>query len=301
MKPILLMWFNLRPCVEAFGATDEQVARWRSYVPELEVIHAKSQEEFVRNISKATYIFSYHFSEPWIALATRLKWLMTPAAGKELLGAELPPRIRSTNGKFHGKIMGETAVGMLLAARRGLLPGLGLASMEHPWPEHIGGQRIIAGSHAIILGYGNIGKHIGMRLEALGVRVTGITHANLHLLDNLIPTADALFLALPATNETHHILSKARIDALPRHAVVVNVGRGNAIDEPALCDALREQRLFAAFLDVTSQEPYPATGELLHTPRCYLLPHLSASAPDYLDLAFEEWLDLYSREYKSHA
>ncbi len=300
MKKVLLMWFSLRPNVEAFGASDEQVARWASKIPELEVIHAKSQEEFVRNLPKADYIFSYHFSEVWLPLAIRLKWLMTPAAGKELLGAELPPQIRSTNGKFHGKIMGETAVGMLLAVRRGLLPGLGLSSVEAPWPEAIGGQRIIAGSRAVILGYGNIGKHIGARLEALGVKVTGVTHANLDRLDEYLPEADALFLALPATDETKHILSAARIAKLPPHGVVINVGRGNAIDERALCAALREKRLFAAFLDVMSQEPYPAAGELLHTERCYLLPHLSASAPDYLDLAFDEWLELYTREYKEH-
>lgn len=299
MKPVLLLWFSLRPAVRDFAATDEQVARWRARVPELEIIHAKSQEEFVRNLSKATYVITYHFAEAWCSLAYRLKWIATPAAGKEVLGAVIPERIRLTNGTFHGRRMAETAIGMLLAVRRGLLPGLGLCSPETPWPEGIRGLRGLGGSHAVILGYGNIGRHIGRGLEAMQVRVTGVTRANLDRLDALLPTADALFLALPATPETDRILSAERIALLPPHAVVVNVGRGNAVDEPALCAALREGRLHAAFLDVASQEPYPADGPLLHTGRCFLLPHISAVSPDYLDLAFDEWLEIYERDYKT--
>lgn len=299
MKPVLLLWFSLRPPVKDFSATDEQVTRWRARVPELEIIHAKSQEEFVKNLSKATYVITYHFAQTWCSLAYRLKWIATPAAGKEVLGADIPDRIRLTNGTFHGRRMAETALGMLLSVRRGLLPGLGLCSPESPWPEGIRGLRALDGSHAVILGYGNIGRHIGRLLEGLNVRVTGVRRANLDKLDGLLPTADALFLALPATPETDKILNAERLALLPPHAVVINVGRGNAIDEDALSAALREKRLHAAFLDVASEEPYPADGQLLHTERCFLMPHVSAVAPDYLDLAFDEWMEIYERDYKA--
>ncbi len=291
MKPVLLIWLTLREVAE-FTATEAQVNAWREKVPELEVIFARSQEEFVKNLSRATYAFTFRFSEAWLPLTYKLKWLATPAAGKEVLGADLPDRIRLTLGTFHGEIMAESAIGMLLAVRRGLLPGLGLGTPEEPWPVHTPGRTTLAGSHAVILGYGNIGKAIAQKLNALGVRTTGVRRANLGELDTLLPTADALFLALPATPETDNLLSAARIALLPSHAVVVNVGRGNAIDEGALCEALRNQKLHAAFLDVMKEEPY-AGGPLLETPRCYILPHASAFAPDYLDRAFAEWLDLY--------
>lgn len=294
MKPVLLIWLTLRG-VKDFTASEEQVARWSEQVPELTVIFAKTQEEFVRNLSKATYIFASTFSEAWLGLTFRAKWIATPAAGKELLGP-IPSRLKATFGTFHGDIMAETAVGMLLAVRRGLLPGLGLGTKEDPWPVFLPGRTTIYNTHAVILGYGHIGKKIEEKLKALGVRCTGVSRANLHLLDELLLTADALFLALPETPETNNILNAKRIASLPQHGVVINVGRGNAIDEKALCDALTNNRLWAAFLDVMHEEPYPG-GPLIDTPRCYILPHASAFAPDYLDRAFEEWLAIYHKEF----
>lgn len=293
-KPILLIWLTLRE-VDEFTVTEEQIQRWQQAVPELEIIYAKTQEEFIRNLSKATYIYCFKFSEAWLGLTYRAKWMATPGAGKELLGS-VPERLNPTFGTFHGEIMAETVVGMLLSVRRGLLPGLGLGDAKDPWPVHVPGRTTIAGSHAVILGYGNIGQCIGKKLAALGTRITGIRRANLDQLEELLPTADALILALPQTPETNHILNAKRIAKLPKHSVVINVGRGNAIDEKALCAALREERLWAAFLDVMQEEPYTG-GLLTETPRCYILPHASAFAPDYLDRSFAEWLTIYRTQY----
>lgn len=295
--PILLIWLDFRSSVKVFTATVEQIDRWQRRVPELKIIHARSQEEFVRNLAKATYIFTFRFSEAWLPLTYRAKWLATPAAGQELLGCRLPERIRLTQGTFHGKLISETVLGMLLALRRGLLPGLGLCSPEQPWPEELQGKCGISGSSAVILGYGHIGQQIGHLLEAVGVHVSGINHRNFSTLETLLPTSDALILALPATSETNHIIDASLLTLLPRHAVLINIGRGNAIDESALCSALNANQIYAAFLDVAHEEPYPSAGLLLHTPHCFLLPHVSGVAPDYLDQAFEEWIDLYHRDY----
>lgn len=295
MKPMLLVWLALRGVPE-FTATEEQVARWAARVPELDVVFADSQEAFVRSLSKATYALTFRFAEAWLPLTYRLRWMATPAAGKELLGARIPDRIRLTHGTFHGDLMAETAVGMLLAVRRGLLPGLGLCTASAPWPALTPGRTTIAGSVAVILGYGNIGKAIGAKLEALGVRVKGVTRANLGELDALLPQADALFLALPATPETDRLVDARRLALLPRHAVLANLGRGNAVDERALCEALASGALHAAFLDVMAEEPYSEAGPLRAAPRCFLLPHASAFAPDYLDRAFEEWLGIWRKD-----
>ncbi len=296
IRQVLLVWLTLREVTE-FTATREQVAGWAAQVPELEVVFADSQESFIRNLSKATFVLTFRFSEAWLPLTYRLKWMATPAAGHELLGARIPERIRLTHGTFHGEIIAETVLGMLLAIRRGLLPGLGLCETENSWPEHCPGRCMVAGSSAIILGYGHIGKAVGAKLETAGVRVIGISRANVASLDTVLPQADALVLALPATQETNGLLDARRIGLLPAHAAVINVGRGNAVDERALATALRKNRLRAAFLDVMQEEPYPADGELRREPRCYLLPHASAFSPDYLERAFAEWLEIYRRDY----
>lgn len=298
MKPMLLIWLTYRG-VSDFIATREQVARWAEKVPELDVVFADSQEVFIRNLSKATYVITFTFSEAWLPLTYRVKWMASPAAGKELLGARIPDRIRLTNGSFHGEIMAETVVGMLLAVRRGLLPGLGLCSASEPWPIHIPGRVCIAGSKATILGFGHIGQAIARKLEPLGVTCHGIRRANFDTLESLLPTTDALIVALPAGEATTHLVNAQRLALLPPHAVVLNVGRGNAIEEEALADALEAGQLHAAFLDVMQQEPYPEDGRLRRTPRCFLLPHASAFAPDYLDRYFEEWLADYRATYAS--
>jgi len=282
MKPILLVWLSYRGVPE-FTATREQVEVWAKRVPELEVVFASTQEEFIRNLSKATYAMTFTFSEAWLPLTYRLKWMATE-------------RIRLTHGTFHGEIMAETVIGMLLALRRGLLPGLGLCTASEPWPEAFQGRALLAGSRSVILGYGNIGKAIGAKLEALGGHVLGITRSNFGELDGALPEADALILALPATPETARMVDATRLARLPKRAVVVNVGRGSVLDEEALQEALVAGRLYAAFLDVLQEEPYPEDGALRKTPRCFLLPHASAFAPDYLERAFEEWLELYRRE-----
>ena len=296
-KPILLVWLTLRH-VPSFTVTEAQIARWQARLPELEIIHVTSQEDFIRNLSKATYIFTSRFSEPWLALTYRAKWIATPAAGRELLGP-IPDRMLATFGTFHGDIMAETAAGMLLAVRRGLLPGLGLCAPDTPWPQHTPGHRTIAGSTAVILGYGHIGKAVGAKLEVLGIRVRGISRSNFDTLDTLLPTADALILALPDTPQTDRLVDARRLALLPPHAVLINIGRGNAVDEKALREALTANRLHAAFLDVINQEPADAADPLLHTPRCYLLPHASAFAPDYLDRAFDEWFDTYTTRFRN--
>ncbi len=293
---MLLIWLSLRDVPE-FCATAEQVSRWAEQVPEVEVVFADSQEVFIRNLSKATFVMTYRMAEAWLPLTYRLKWIATPAAGKELMGARLPDRIRLTQGTFHGAIMAETAVGMLLAVRRGLLPGLGLCSAEAPWPAILPGRTTVAGSTAVILGYGNIGRVIGEKLAALGVEVIGVPHAQVGELNQILPRADALFLALPATPETDNLINAERLACLPPHAVLINVGRGNAVDEAALAEALAANRLHAAFLDVMREEPNPPDSAIALAPRCYRLPHASAFAPDYLNRAFAEWVAIYRRDY----
>ena len=95
-------------------------------------------------------------------------------------------------------------------------------------------------------------------------------------------------LCLPSGPETDRLLDARRLALLRPTAFLCNFGRGNLVDEDALCAALRAGRLAGAVLDVFREEPLPADSPLRAAPNLWLLPHASAFSPDYVDLYFEE-------------
>ena len=98
-------------------------------------------------------------------------------------------------------------------------------------------------------------------------------------LDAELRRTDVLVMILPATEATTRALDAARLRALPRHAYVVNVGRGTTVDEPALVAALAEGRIAGAALDVTEVEPLPADSPLWDAPNLLLTPHAAGGRP----------------------
>lgn len=91
--------------------------------------------------------------------------------------------------------------------------------------------------------------------------------------------ADWCFLALPNTPETSGLFNKAAIAALPPHAVLVNVGRGETLDTQALLEALQGGHLAGAGLDVVEHEPLPANHPLWRAPRLFITPHIASHHP----------------------
>jgi len=268
------------------------------------VVRARSEASFLRQLPGATHVIVWHFKKEWFARAPRLKVLATPGAGRELVTLDAPAGVTVHFGHFHGAIMAETVAGFVLAWARGFFrPEL----KRGGWPRTALSDkcRTVAGSHAVVVGYGRVGRAIGAKLEALGVTVTGFGRGNLKELPQAVRTADWLVLALPSDTGTDDFLDAAFLRKLPRACVVVNVGRGNAIDEAALVAALRSGRLAGAYLDVFKGEPGPLkkivkkdrTAMILGTDPGKLpwnlvqMPHSSAFAADYVRRAFQELKD----------
>ena len=138
----------------------------------------------------------------------------------------------------------------------------------------------------------------------LGVSVAGITRHGVFSggrriartrLPRLLASADWFVMALPSTTGTDGFLSAAMMAKLPRRCVVVNVGRGNAVDERALCSALKTRRLAGAYLDVRRHEPSATVlevpgyvPELAELPNCVVMPHAAAFSPRYIRRCFDE-------------
>ena len=265
-----------------------------------------SEREFLDGLPLATHAIVWNFEREWFSLAPNLKVLATPGAGRELLptDGEMPKGVKRVNGSFHGTIMSESVIAFIFAQARGLYAAYdfqrGLAPLgggavpegrQMLWPrcEMSPYSSLVAGTSAVIVGYGRIGKVCGAKLEALGVRVKGFSRANINDLDKALESADWVILALPGDTGTDNLLNAARIARLKKTAVVINVGRGNSIDEIALREALEKGHIKAAFLDVFKTEPLteesPLVGDI---PHLYRFPHSSAFAPEYLPLFWDE-------------
>jgi len=144
--------------------------------------------------------------------------------------------------------------------------------------------RELAGSKALIVGYGSIGRAVEDRLGSFGVEVTGVasrqrgdTHG-VDAIDELLPDADIVIVLLPATPETVGLIEKRRLASLKTGALFVNAGRGSVVDMDALCAELESGRLEAA-LDVTDPEPLPPESPLWSLPNVLVTPHVAGDSP----------------------
>lgn len=308
-----LVWLNWP--VGAFRLDTASRRVLSELVPGGEIVVVRSERTFLRELPTATHAIVWEFKKAWFARAKRLRVLATPGAGRELLPTddEMPAGVRRVNGAFHGQIMSETVLACMFAHARGLYPAYdwqmgtvpssrdpALPGPANPlWPR---GELSpfctrVAGTKAVILGYGKIGQAIGAKLEVLGVTVAGIRRANFKSLKAELKTADWLIVALPSDTGTDNLVDAGVLRVMKRTAVLINVGRGNAVDEVALAQVLRTRRLAAAYLDVFKQEPLTEASPLAENlPGLIRLPHGSAFSPDYLSLFFHElaahgWLE----------
>ena len=325
---------------KCFRANADDLRYLRSLLPKRAGLTAvKSERAFLAALPKATHVITWHFKSEWYARAPKLVLVATPAAGRELVAPPSssliphpssliphpsslipqPSSLRLHHGGFHGAIISETVLAFVLAYAHGFFANGPL------WPRSIRAEQAmdVAGTKAVIAGFGRIGKAIGERLSAFGVSVRGLSHAecdalrgkvkirnsSLFTLHSSLRHADWLILALPSDTGTDDFLDAKLISRLSKKCVVINVGRGNAIDECALLSALRRGRIAAAYLDVFKHEPTVlakggmrlskaereydlATLSAAELPRNLIrTPHGSAFSPSYIKAAFKELKD----------
>ena len=225
-----------------------------------------------------------------IRSAEKLKWLNSIYAGLDFLPFDLL-RDRGTivtNGAgINALTIAEYVVMGMLTIAKGYREVVH-AQDRHEWLLDSPGKRELAGIKALLLGYVAIGKLIETRLAAFDVEVTKVRRSPGP--DTLGPddwraqlgTFDWVILAVPATPETDAMIGAAELAAMKPQAVLLNIARGAVIDQPALIAALTEQRIAAAFLDVTTPEPLPADSPLWTLPNAHITMHLSGRAQDQM-------------------
>jgi phosphoglycerate dehydrogenase-like enzyme len=241
-------------------------------------------------------------------LARRLRWIHVSAAG---VGSLIFPALAEsevvlTNGRgLHAVSMAEHALGLMLAFARKLHLSRDL-QREHRW-EQVGlwtepppfGQ--LAGGTLGLVGLGAVGSALAERAAALGMRVIAVrphpasdprpAHEQWGLarLPELIEQADWVVLAAPHTEATRGLIGATELARMKPGAVLVNLGRGALVDEPALVAALRSGRIGGAALDVVRREPLATDSPLWDLSNVILTPHVSGLGPRYWERAVEQF------------
>ena len=224
--------------------------------------------------------------------AKKLKWLNSIYAGLDFLPMDvlIERGITVTNGAGINAItIAEYVVMGMLNIAKGYREVV-RAQDRHEWLLDSPGKRELAGSKALLLGYGAIGKLIQPRLEAFDVDVSVVRRSAGE--NTLGPDEwrarlgdfDWVILAVPATPETEGMIGAAELAAMKSDAVIVNIARGSVIDQPALVEALSNKQIGGAFLDVTTPEPLPADHPLWSLPNAHISMHLSGRAQDKMFL-----------------
>ena len=175
----------------------------------------------------------------------------------------------------------ELTVALMLALLRRLVEGDRLVRRRDEWalaPTFLLGEGL-AGKTLGIVGLGRIGREVARLAEAFGMRVVHTRGSGPYEelpLDRLLAEADVVSLHVPLTPETRHLIGAPELALMRPSAVLVNVSRGPVVDEAALVDALVEDRIAGAALDVYEHEPEVSAG-LLGLENVVLSPHLGSS------------------------
>jgi len=218
-----------------------------------------------------------------VAAGRKLQWLSTIYAGLDPLDKDqLRARgTRVTNGSgVNAHTVAEYAVmGALVAAKR--YDQVVRIADTHVWPFEAPGKLELFETNALVIGYGTIGRLIGERLAGFGVTVTGVTRTGAP--GTILPDAwrdrlaefDWILLAAPATDASRAMIGEAELKAMKPSAWIINVGRGELIDQDALIEATTKRRIAGAFLDTVAPEPLPPEHPLWTAPNIILSMHLS--------------------------
>lgn len=254
-----------------------------------------SSEKLDAFLPQAQVLYGYTPPKNLVSRAPKLKWFQTMLAGVDhFLDDELKnsPIIITNVSGVHASPVAEFAVAFMLMFTK-QAPSCFLNKQQKKWERFI--PMLLRSKTVGIVGLGSIGREVARLSMALGMKVLA-THRTarkgdkarhvdlvvpLENLNRLLSQSDFVVLTLPHTPETSQMLGERELRAMKPTAYLINVGRGETVDEDALVRALEEQRIAGAGLDAFAVEPLPAHHKLWDLPNVIISPHASGRIDSY--------------------
>lgn len=270
---------NLLPLKE--GEEEE----FEAIVPEARHVYARRSTVTEEELAAATVIFGWPRPEDMKG-AARLRWFQTMWAGTEEYEGALPEGVLFTcsSGSNSRSVAEHMLAGLLALCRR--LPAYRDSQRAHVWQDE-GAMKTLLGGTVLVVGAGHVGSAFAGLCRGLGARTVGLKRTvrgsvegfdevyAMDRLDDLLPRADVVALALPHTPQTAGLMDKERLALMRGDAILLNAGRGSAVDQEALVQFMRGGKLWGAMLDVTDPEPLPEDSPLWDVPNLLLTPHVA--------------------------
>jgi len=280
----------------------------------------RSYDEFVQRVGEADVVsVSGMWKNDIIPHATRLQFIQSISSGmdqysREQLGAK-GIRLASAAG-VNARAVAEHALALVLAVYR-RLPEARDNQHKKVWRGMLGDltqrEDELGGKTLLIVGMGRIGSHLVKLAKAFDMKVIGVRRdpkAGTNGADeiygmedvvNLVPQADIVALTCALTPETTGLMSAAAFAAMKPSSVFVNVARGKVADEAALIKTMEGNKIWAAALDVTAEEPLPAASPLWTLPNVFITPHTAGETRAYEDNVIDILIENLDRLWRGEA
>ena len=255
---------------------------------EVEIFIDWDEDNFNSSMSNSNILLTWNFPTSNLKkVSPNLKWIHCISAGIEHL---LP-----LDWMFEGLILtNNSGVHSKKAGEYGLMSVL---MLHNHIPKIVSNQKNkkfvslfstpIAGKTIVVVGTGNLGGAMIRLLAPLGPKIIGVNRKGkavdgcskvitVDKIDDILPEADILYLAIPETSGTKNLISHKRLDLLKPSCGIVNIGRQSTMDYDALCEKLKTNKIAGAILDVFAPEPIEQNSKLWQIPNLIITPHVSA-------------------------
>ena len=290
-----------------FTITKEHINEALKDLPEikdkLEIFVDWDEDNFEESMSNSDILLAWNFPTKNLKkISPNLKWIHVVSAGVEHL---LPldwmfdNLILTNSSGAHAKKAGEYGLMAVLMLQNHMTK---IVSNQKNKEFVSLFSNPIVGKTVVVVGTGSLGSSMAKHIKLLGANVIGVNKRGkkvegcnevitIENIDNVLPDADFLYLAVPETPDTKNLINKERLDMLKPSCGIVNVGRQSVMDYDELANKLSNNEIAGAILDVFTHEPLDKSSKLWHTPNLVLTPHVSSDdSGEYVRLTLDVFI-----------
>ena len=285
-------------------------AELHEHHPDFKIVRLTSRESVSRELPDTAIWLTYRVTPEEVRIAKNLKWIHAPMTGldwiliPEVIHSEI---LVSSSKGVHAIPIAEHTLALMLQFSRRMVPCFenqqkAIWDRRGIWESALPFNELF-GKTVCILGVGMIGSEIARRAKAFGMNVVGVRR-NIDqridavdrlfppsMLDEILPTVDYLIIATPTTSETQGMIGRPQFERMKKTAFLVNIARGDILDQNALIDALNAGRIAGAALDVFAPDPLPNGHPLFSTKNLVITPHISGNSPMLWRRVMDIWLE----------